>query len=219
MIPNLVRRRKVARAELDRTEAALELSLPDDYKRFLLEHGCGRPVPEWYRVPARLLRRIKHSVGEYMPMTSLDRPRATFTDPRSGDTFVVVARSGNELVLLSTGAGGVQYWPELGSDFETALEGKDIGRIADTFADFSEEFEYPSDTLPWLRYVHENDLAGLVAWLDGRGKANARSRYANAPIVEAIAHRRQQMVAELKQRGAKVDSRAIEIAKQYKIDL
>jgi cell wall assembly regulator SMI1 len=140
--------RPLAPDELERAEKTLGVSLPEDYKRFLLAHNGGRPRPDAFRItwkgqPFAPGWRVS-AVGDFHAIYEGDAVNLLvdarkFKDRIPKEMLPVATDPGSNLVLLGlAGAnrGKVFFWiHELEEEFdERSFD--NLGLLANSFDEF-----------------------------------------------------------------------------------
>src|SRR5262245_28674989 len=186
---------------LKAVEKRLNLSLPDDYRTFLLANNGGKLTPAWFRHGTE-----PGDVAEITRLFSLADVETETHDLRRelcSDEFIAIGMSSEtDRLLLSTASeqpGAVFVNPC------TDLDPNDFIRVADSFQQFLTSLDYPASTNPWMRLIDNNDVEGLRQWIDDGGDVQARDdAHVGLTALEHAASRgRLEIVKLLVSRGAK----------------
>ncbi len=138
----------VAAEEVLRAENTIGESLPEDYKRFLLEHNGGRPVPAGFPIrwnKPELARGAEfgmvgdfYAIYEGKPVNLLEGFRSHGTRIPKGAIAIARDPGGNLILLGLSGEhrGKVFFWlHDMDPEYdETAFE--NLGVIANSFDEF-----------------------------------------------------------------------------------
>jgi uncharacterized protein (TIGR02996 family) len=211
-------------ADLDWVERRFRLTLPADYRAFLLNTNGGNPTPDHFRIPGRpydpgyyeavnnlcsvwsaaepeidsdfdLVWRLVH-LDEYRQ----DEPRWRGEPHR--DLMVVGLLPPADLDWLCLGCRGAA----LGQVYAVAAwladdSAEDRALVAPSFAAFLSLLT--DHDLPHVQAIKTGDVAALRGWLGAGGDAN--EVYRRAPLIwHAVAHGQPAVVRELLARGARV---------------
>jgi len=128
-------------ADVAAAERSLGVTLPDDYRQFLLTSNGGRPEPRSFPVPGRGDALVNMLFGIRNARTRFDLAYelelATELDPLPPGFIVVGNDPGGSSLLLSTGgsdAGKVYFWDRAG--LWVRDDGHNTFPVADSFAAF-----------------------------------------------------------------------------------
>jgi uncharacterized protein (TIGR02996 family) len=211
-------------ADLDWVEKRFELTLPADYRAFLLNYNGGNPEPGHFRIPGR-----PYEPGYYELATNFPSVFAA-KDPEIDWECDLVWR----LIHLDEYR---EYETRWQGDFHRTLmivglmppaepdviclgcRGKELGRvygmtvwldddsreerplIAGSFAEFLGLLT--DHDLPHIRAIRAGDVAALVRWLDAGGDVDEVNH--RAPLVyHAVIHAQPAVLKELLARGARL---------------
>ena len=130
-------------AEIEAAERSLGVTLPDDYKQFLLAYNGGRPEPNCFSVKDRGDALVNMLFGVRDSQTRFDLARelelATELDPLP-DGFIAVGNDpgGNSLLLSTAGSdrGEVYFWDRSG--LWVREDGHNTFPVANSFTAFLE---------------------------------------------------------------------------------
>lgn len=123
-------------------EQAIQCTIPDDYRQFLLQHNGGFPEPdivsfqEWNRATFSDVYCF-HALGDPRPWAGIERHRNLFEGRLPSTTIPIAHDSCGNLWLLDVGGGGGVYFFDHGSfdNFdETDLQ--NWPRVAESFQEF-----------------------------------------------------------------------------------
>jgi hypothetical protein len=211
-------------ADLDWVERRFHLTLPADYRAFLLLYNGGIPAPDHFRIPGR-----QYDPGYYEAVNNLcsvwsasepqidsdfdlvwrlvhldeyrqDEPRWRGEPHR--DLMVVGLMPPADLDWICLGCRGAV----LGQVFAMAAwlpddSVEDRAFIAPSFAAFLDLLT--DHDLPHIQAIKTGDVAGLRRWLDAGGQAD--EEYRQAPLIwHAVMSAQPAVVQELLARGARV---------------
>jgi uncharacterized protein (TIGR02996 family) len=211
-------------ADLDRVERRFDLTLPVDYRAFLLNYNGGNPEPNHFRIPGRpygdgqyevavnlcsvwsaaepeidsdydLVWRLKH-----LESYRNDEPRWLGEPHRN--LMVVGLMPPWDLDWICLGCRG----KVLGQVYAMAAWLDDDSReerpvISPTFAGFLNLLADHDAT--HVKAIKAGDVAGLVRWLDAGGDKD--EAYRGSPLVAyAVRHKQPGVLRELLARGARV---------------
>lgn len=133
----------VTAAVLDAVEKRLGVTLPPEYRQFLLTVNGGVPTPDCFEVPARgdVMLSVLYGVGSERTALDLEyeQEQATQWDPLPPGYLAVGEDPGGNVLLLSTlgkDAGRVWFWDRVG--FWVREDGKNTFPVAASFTDFVE---------------------------------------------------------------------------------
>jgi hypothetical protein len=218
------RRPTLTPADLDWIERRFQLTLPADYRAFLLIHNGGNPEPDHFRIPDRtyepgyyeavnnlcsvwsasepeidsdfdLVWRLVH-LDEYRQ----DEPRWQGEPHR--DLMVVGLMPPADLDWICLGCRGTT----LGQVYAVAAwqpddNVEDRALIAPSFAAFLDLLT--DHDLPHIQAIKTGNVAGLRRWLDEGGDVN--EVYRRAPLIwHAVMAKKPAVVQELLARGVRV---------------
>lgn len=201
---------------LAKAERVNKIVLPPAYRDFLLRYNGGQPEPGW--IPCAKVER-SYAPRKYEAVTKFDGVQRFLEKQEREDflytmgmpaAFFRIAESGDESIVLlrldGKGPDRVYFWDIGEGDYADAKESGRVLKIAPSFADFIQSFDYPPDTRPWLECIHKNDVEGCRRWLDSGGNPNVQSDYCNLPLEEAAFQDRLDIVKLLVERKAKKGS-------------
>lgn len=211
-------------ADLDWVEWRFKLTLPADYRAFLLNYNGGNPYPNHFHIPS-----LKYEPGSYE--TAVNFPSIwSAAEPESDWDFDLVWRlihldeyrevetrwkgePHRNLMIVGLMPPAEFDWICLG------CRGGEHGRVyamtawldddnreerplvAESFAAFLDLLT--DHDVPHIQTLKAGDVTAFRAWLDGGGDAN--EVYRRAPLIwHAVAHGQPAMVRELLARGARV---------------
>lgn len=127
----------VSEHDLSDLESSLDVVLPKDYRRFLLQHNGGVPQPRRFVIPGCdgealvdvfLGIRTSNDIADWVEELDDDLP--------AGFLPIGFDPGGNALLLDTTdGAGKVYYW-DSGRHFATSSDLENTYPIASSFTDF-----------------------------------------------------------------------------------
>jgi uncharacterized protein (TIGR02996 family) len=211
-------------ADLDWVERRFQLTLPADYRAFLLNYNGGNPTPDHFRIPGRPYEPgYYEAVNNFCSVWSAAEPEIDSdfdlvwrlvhldeyreAEPRwrgepHRDLMIVGLLPPADLDWLCLGCRGAA----LGQVYAVAAwqpddNQEDRALVAPSFAAFLDLLT--DHDLPHIQAIKAGDLAGLRRWLDAGGDPN--EIYRRAPLIwHAVIHKRPVAVRELLSRGARV---------------
>jgi uncharacterized protein (TIGR02996 family) len=211
-------------SDLDWVERRFKLTLPADYRAFLLNYNGGNPEPGMFHLPGRRYDPGYHELVTNFPSVwSAAEPESDWDcdlvsrlihldEYRHGETrwlgephrdlMVVGGLPPAELDWLCLGCRGAV----LGQVHAVAAwlpddDLEDRAFVAPSFAAFLDLLA--DHDLPHIQAIKAGDLAALTRWLDAGGDAN--EEYRHAPLIwHAVVHAQPAVVRELLARGAEV---------------
>ena len=197
------------------------LQLPEDYRRFLLAHNGGVPIPntiDFVAQGAPTSSDVSAFYGLHAgeAWASLAWHMDIFEGRIPPDGLPIAGDSGgNQYVLIVRGArrGQVFFWDHEG---ETDPPGEEnMSLVAASFTAFTGKlYEYvPPDESEVQRIVRQNDLDGLKRLLAGGYDVETVDAYNRTLIENAAIHNRAAMIQLLFDRGAALRN-ALQLARQ-----
>ena len=203
---------RLAEADLAGVEAALGVSLPAEYRAFLLERNGGAPKPNVLSLGGGDEASVEwfYSIGTKRPERDLVRMTAHFRDELGlPKRFLPVALAEpDDLLLLTVGgksAGRVSLW----SIIEEGFDASRVRTVAKTFGDLLRALESPKRPPDAARRkafaameeaIHRGDLARLRALAEGADLKTVPRGQAH-PIFAAIFMQNAEAVRLLVQAG------------------
>ena len=204
-------------------ERKLDIKLPPDYRRFLMEYNGGDPTPGYFSIPGEIpggsVRVVQNFFGvkKLENASNLEWAFNTFRNDLPNN-IIPVASTGYEddAVCISTSGadtGKVYFWNSQGAGRLGSYD--ELHLLADTFQEFLDSlYEYISpDESEVDRIIRENDMVGLHSLLKSGYDIEARDKYDCTIIDNATINKRVEMIKILIDKGAKT-SNALEIARR-----
>jgi hypothetical protein len=218
---NIQRSREFGRLEIDELEAfqrRLGVSLPTDYRTFLLDYNGGQPWPE------RIVT-LKHGSTDVQYLYGIHAgPSWANLQCCLEDTKGRIVKEGlpvgndsmgNLFVLILHGkkTGLVYFWNH---ELESAKPSyRNMEKVSDSFAQFIGSLRIPdsSGLSEAERIIVLNDLAGLEAMVDRGFDLETKDDYGRTILENAAIHNRTEMIQFLVSKGAQLRN-ALGLAEQ-----
>lgn len=166
------------------------LALPDDYKKFLLEHNGGDPVPSTNRTPETFVQWI-YGIQDEENWASLEWNIDIYDERIPFKTIPIATDPGGNQFLLSyrpDSYGEIWFWDH---ENECETSAKDyfdnIIKSANSFSDFVNnlyEFIDPNET-EQERIVRTNDIEALINLINSGYDLNSIDEYGRTLIENA----------------------------------
>jgi len=194
------------------------LSLPDDYKNFLLEHNGGAPVPSANRTPETIVQWI-YGIHQGEDWASLEWHIEILDKRIPSKTLPIANDAGGNKFLLSLRPdtyGEIWFWDHENEAEDNAEEYFDnISKSANSLSDFINnlyEYKDPEET-EQDRIIRTNDVGALVNLINAGYDINSTHEYGRTLIENASIHNKIEIVRILIDGKAKKNN-ALDLAKQ-----
>ena len=201
---------------LNKFELKLSLTLPDDYRIFLLTHNGGNPEPSD-------VKKIESNVqwiygihnGEYW--ASLEEQINTYKNRIPSKTLPVGNDSFGNIYLLSlrnNSFGQIWFWDHENESDQAADEYfENITKLSSSFSEFLNElYEWISPTETETdKIVRTNDLNSLISLLDNGYNINTEDEYNRTLLENAVIHIKPDLISLLLEKKAEL-RKSLEIA-------
>jgi len=194
------------------------LTLPDDYKKFLLEHNGGAPVPSTNKIPETFVQWI-YGIQDEENWASLEWNIEIYDERMPSNTLPIASDPGGNQFLLSLRPdtyGEIWFWDhENESDTNAKDYFDNIRKSANSFSDFINDlYEYidPDETEP-ERIVRTNDIAALMDLINSGYDINSTDKYERTLIENASIANKIEIVKILIDRKARKNN-ALDLAIQ-----
>jgi hypothetical protein len=130
-------------ATISRLEDSLRITLPPSYRKFLMEHNGGRPVPADFKFKGRTQgSTVDRFLGVHdKPYNNLLRYVETYRGRVPPNLLPIARDPGDNLVCISVGgpdAGGVYFWDHDWESDEGTPDYSNVILITDSFDEFIE---------------------------------------------------------------------------------
>ena len=212
---------RLSKSQLAAFERAHRLSLPADYRRFLLRHNGGEPHPnvvDFVEGGCATSSDVRVLYGVYDAdlLTSLTHQLAVYRGRIVPEGLAIAEDSGgNQYVLIVAGerAGQVFFWDH---EQETDSPGySNLHFIGASFSAFLDALHatVDRDEPETDRIVRENDLPALRRLLDSGYDLETTDAYGRTLLENATVGNRVEMIQLLVDRGARLRN-ALELARQ-----
>ena len=197
------------------------LSLPEDYRQFMIAHNGGVPIPDAIdflhgRKKNTSNVRILYSIIPGDDWASLDKTMQAYKGRIISEGVPVGEDSGgNQYVLVCSGGkcGQVYFWDHENEPNKPGY--RNMSYIAASFGEFLDKlYEFTDPNQPAAkRYVEKNNIAALVRLLDSGYDIETLDDYNRTLIEFAAMYNRTEIIQLLFDRGAQLRN-ALPLAQQ-----
>jgi hypothetical protein len=193
--------RSLSEENLAGYERGRSISIPDDFRQFLLAYNGGHIQPGWFRCSeAQADPQAERLIVGFSWFTSLQGINGStqlnpqFEFPHLADDFLPVARLnavgsfcvGDDILLLGVRGeerGGIWFWPADRKGFKRT----GLFQVASSFTELMHGLDYPAQAKPWMEQIDQGDVAGFLQWMEAGGDIRERDRASGTTPIEYAA--------------------------------
>ncbi|WP_289055996.1 SMI1/KNR4 family protein [Carboxylicivirga marina] len=201
---------KLSKNDLTDFEAKLSISLPSDYRDFLIENNGGCPKPSTNKIPETDVQCI-YGIHEGDYWANLIEHIDMFKERIPSNTIPIANDSGGNLFLLSLrqdSKGEVWFWDHEEEAEESGHEYfENITKAADSFNNFIDnlyEWIDPNEDIT-EKILRTNDIENLKTLISSGFNIDSKDEYNRSMIEKASIKNRFEIVRLLVDNGAKLN--------------